>query len=581
MKVQKEIENVTRVPNRYPIEPLTMEDAVLFHKKVVDNYEKMRKDLNKELGIGDIEEKGFTGRTDGKFSTPELKKMKLSESLFNEQLENTDGWPEEIGDALSGAFDTIYNIQYELENCVRGAYTDCNTVEELVEYIIDSAEFLIDRAEYLKLNSQSLNEDFKDPFMKDMLERVKDWYIKNYPDDDLGNELDGNISFARVLKSLEDEEDVYDVIGVVDSVVRERLFQRLAEILNVDYDAIYNTWLDGGNKYLVNSNNELDSSSAWSELMSESLNESNKNFNKKELIKALKYSYGLTNKEAQEWINTSTDLAKEEILKEYNKKPDLFFEDKREKGTEEYRSYDDSLDEPKDENDIYFFVQNELSNSGRHKYWKIKAKEVPAHKRYSDDGAALELFMDRDGYICVRKPKKEDLAFAERVAKLYNLPYKFAEEKHRDGSVEHLIKITIPIDESLDEDYISKKLKNQPKANLKNVEKKDDDNIENIPNNAKRAWSEDWIDKYEAAQKQGKKLDLSGYSPDEQKYIIAKIEQHYKKYENDKTYQAQWDRRQKKKAEQNKKEKIEKAKQAMKKFPGNAKSTLNKAGINI
>lgn len=166
MKVQKEIENVTRVPNRYPIEPLTMEDAVLFHKKVVDNYEKMRKDLNKELGIGDIEEEGFTGRTDEKVSTPELKKMRLSESLFNEQLENTDGWPEEIGDELSGAFETLNNLQYEINSCVRGAYTDCDNIEDLVEYIIDSANFLIDRAEYLKFNSQSLNEE---------LEETEDW----------------------------------------------------------------------------------------------------------------------------------------------------------------------------------------------------------------------------------------------------------------------------------------------------------------------------------------------------------------------------------------------------------------------
>ena len=84
MRIQKEIENVERVKNRVATAPLTMEDAVEFHKQVVDRIEKDRKDINKELGIGDVEEDGFTGasKETKKVSTPELKKMKLSESLF-------------------------------------------------------------------------------------------------------------------------------------------------------------------------------------------------------------------------------------------------------------------------------------------------------------------------------------------------------------------------------------------------------------------------------------------------------------------------------------------------------------------
>lgn len=85
MRIQKEIENVERVKNRVATVPLTMEDAVEFHKQVVDRIEKDRKDINKELGLdSDIEEKGFTGasKEPKKVSTPELKKMKLSESLF-------------------------------------------------------------------------------------------------------------------------------------------------------------------------------------------------------------------------------------------------------------------------------------------------------------------------------------------------------------------------------------------------------------------------------------------------------------------------------------------------------------------
>lgn len=85
MRIQKEIENVERIENRQPVEPITMEDAVIQHKKAVDKYEEERKEINKELGLDDdIEEKGFTGasKEPKKVSTPELKKMKLAESLF-------------------------------------------------------------------------------------------------------------------------------------------------------------------------------------------------------------------------------------------------------------------------------------------------------------------------------------------------------------------------------------------------------------------------------------------------------------------------------------------------------------------
>lgn len=94
MRIQKEIENVERVKDKIATMPLTMEDAIEFHKQVVDRIEKERKEINKELDLDDdIEEKGFTGasKEPKKVSTPELKKMKLAESLFhslNEDLQD-------------------------------------------------------------------------------------------------------------------------------------------------------------------------------------------------------------------------------------------------------------------------------------------------------------------------------------------------------------------------------------------------------------------------------------------------------------------------------------------------------------
>jgi len=71
---------------------------------------------------------------------------------------------------------------------------------------------------------------------------ITNWYVKAYPTDDLGPEIDGN--FAGALKTMAKGGDIYDYMGVGDSLVRERLFTRLSEMLDLDYDHIYNLWLE-------------------------------------------------------------------------------------------------------------------------------------------------------------------------------------------------------------------------------------------------------------------------------------------------------------------------------------------------
>lgn len=79
--------------------------------------------------------------------------------------------------------------------------------------------------------------------MKARNEKVKDYYLKEYGDDELGNNLNENVTFYDLFIALDTYKDIYDLIGVGDSVIRERLFQRLAEIIEVDYKYIYDQWL--------------------------------------------------------------------------------------------------------------------------------------------------------------------------------------------------------------------------------------------------------------------------------------------------------------------------------------------------
>lgn len=73
---------------------------------------------------------------------------------------------------------------------------------------------------------------------------VRDWYMEAYPDDDLGPKISADLTFDQARESVALGEGFYDALGAGDSVVRERVFEELAERMGVDYDEVYRSWLD-------------------------------------------------------------------------------------------------------------------------------------------------------------------------------------------------------------------------------------------------------------------------------------------------------------------------------------------------
>ena len=75
---------------------------------------------------------------------------------------------------------------------------------------------------------------------------VKKYYQETFPTDDLGEELNGDIHFDDVLILLNEGNGskIYDLLEVFDSLVRERIFQKLSEITSIDYSIIYDRWLN-------------------------------------------------------------------------------------------------------------------------------------------------------------------------------------------------------------------------------------------------------------------------------------------------------------------------------------------------
>lgn len=72
---------------------------------------------------------------------------------------------------------------------------------------------------------------------------VRKWYMSEFPTDDLGAEIPETVTFRGIFNAILNKQDVYDYIGVGDSIIRERCFSKLSEIANLDYDYIYYLWL--------------------------------------------------------------------------------------------------------------------------------------------------------------------------------------------------------------------------------------------------------------------------------------------------------------------------------------------------
>lgn len=72
---------------------------------------------------------------------------------------------------------------------------------------------------------------------------IRSYYLEAYPGDDMGPEINKEATFLGLFAQLVKGNNVYDYLGASDSLIRERVFDKLAKLLNEPYDFIYNLWL--------------------------------------------------------------------------------------------------------------------------------------------------------------------------------------------------------------------------------------------------------------------------------------------------------------------------------------------------
>lgn len=72
-------------------------------------------------------------------------------------------------------------------------------------------------------------------------EKVRDWYQRTCPTDELGDCIDEDVTFATYLIDFARMGDAY-IWGIDDSIVRQRVMAATAQVMGLEYDTLYDLW---------------------------------------------------------------------------------------------------------------------------------------------------------------------------------------------------------------------------------------------------------------------------------------------------------------------------------------------------
>lgn len=75
------------------------------------------------------------------------------------------------------------------------------------------------------------------------MRNIREYYMENYPTDELGVEINENATLEGLYAVLTIGGDVYEYIGVGDSMIRERLFWAVSQLTSTPYNDLYAKWL--------------------------------------------------------------------------------------------------------------------------------------------------------------------------------------------------------------------------------------------------------------------------------------------------------------------------------------------------
>ena len=163
---------------------------------------------------------------------------------------NYDGYTLQAGSATNNGFMVEYEIDYDHDKSIDVNLNDLydKIIEEHPEYVTESVNEKYCTAERF---NEKLNEDLEDGL------RVREWYVAAFPNDELGWEINADATFDGVQKAVDEGADVYALLEVNDSLIRERVFDKLSDITGVPYDDIFEKWVNGSDESKKKARDEL------------------------------------------------------------------------------------------------------------------------------------------------------------------------------------------------------------------------------------------------------------------------------------------------------------------------------------
>jgi len=209
--------------------------------------------------------------------------VEIATMAYNNGVRASDMSFEDFSDRIFGLSNTSYPIvdlrlayqSMKNANYAEGGYIDEDGLHELARLVMDSIDYTVNISldEFIKEVSMTgyqrelcmyvLNmfNEYENPkprlgeveefrlVREGMFEYIKNYYLNEYPTDDLGADINPKADFDGLLMVLNEGDDVYEYLGVTDSLVRERVFEKLANIMGVEYNVIYDMWLSSDDKF--------------------------------------------------------------------------------------------------------------------------------------------------------------------------------------------------------------------------------------------------------------------------------------------------------------------------------------------
>ena len=234
----KENQHVENIPSEFHIRPARPDETGLFYTPHPEE--------DKQLGtIGHV--RMDFGRSGNEFwhtwwprgpeelNSPTFKAelQQIVDKLREDVLKNRfamERFCYEHGGKISGGWTQNYGYIVETEN---------------YQYCLRCSPSPGDYNAYLTcfdLDVQRQNVRLKE--LDELGKNIREWYAAKFPSDELSSKIH-DISFYDLIDCMNHGENVYEILGVKDSIVRERVFDEAAQLLHVDYDVVYKKWLYG------------------------------------------------------------------------------------------------------------------------------------------------------------------------------------------------------------------------------------------------------------------------------------------------------------------------------------------------